>query len=618
MLYMSRFFYAFTVCAPSCARKQANKEEKTVKLTKCLAVGGAACMLFAGVGCNPGGYNAAPDEVVIWSTTGQENAAWLQEIGKELQKNEGIRLKIVATHGDYNSILTSFARGNRPDVVYVDDEYFKRFADGGFIMPLDDLIEEYWADSDLIDVDAIWGPAISRYRFEVSNNTSNADDPLWCIPKDADPTVLYYNEEALEAVGVTVISVDVEDMEAWNKGEIADANGKKKSDYPALAGTTGNIPARGYWRSDNKNYTSGETWEMPGSGTLLVFNNRIPMSWDETEDLAMLCTKKHNVNSDTTYGYYTEWWFNYGWSVGGDCIGDTTGDGDYVFTLNDDAPNYKVLEEVTVNGTSYTPGTEDAPTFLSYQDKQYLKEHSSEAQQFTGGGKLEEYPSTLDAFTRFCALSRTQSNSDPKGLEISPMPSAVADTWQAASRFNSEGYLAMFVGYSSAVKTLSDDYDWNVAPLPVYKTYARQMTGEVDQLGARAGHSKSTGLAIAAKTEKVEMAMTVIEYLAGKTGQTALAEEHLNLPNTEEVAMESYIGDAQGKNYQQFAVETRYQKPGDWWYMLDREWIANWSEPLNQNVNSVRNGGTTLKDYFDDVVADTNADLKYYKEQLGG
>lgn len=585
-----------------------------MQVKKGLAVAGAALMLAAGVGCSTD--TVAENEVLIWAITGSDNAAWLAEMEREFEAdNPEIGIVVRATFADYNSILTSFARGNSPDIVYVDDEYFKRYADGGFIEPLDQLIEEYWSDSDIIDVGDMWEPALSRYRYETSNNTSDADDPLWCVPKDMDPTVLYYNEGAFRELGITVISVEEDEMGAWNAGEIADANGKYKSDYAGLEGVT--VPARGYWRSDG-NWESGMTWSAPASGATLVFNNKIPMSWDETEDLAMLCTSSYNLDSPTTYGYYTEWWFNYGWSVGGDCIGDMTGDGDYVFTLNDSAPNYKVLQAVSVNGTDYTPGTNDVPVFLSYEDKQYLAENEAQAAQLVGNGQLEEYPSTLDAFTRFCALSRDKTASDPTGLAVSPKPSAVPTASDALGRFNTDGYLAMFVGYSSSVASMSDEVEWNIAPLPVYKTYTSRYSDEVVQMGARAGHSKSTGLAIAADSRKKEMAMTVLAYLAGKPGQTALAEQHYNLPNTEDVARESYLTGADGKNYEQMLVETRYQDPGDWWYMLDREWIANWSEPLNQNADSVRNSGMTLSDYFELVVEQTNRDLKIYKEALSG
>lgn len=69
------------------------------------------------------------------------------------------------------------------------------------------------------------------------------------------------------------------------------------------------------------------------------------MNWDEIEDLARLLSiaqNKNNLNRKagdrsvaTTYGYYTEWWFNYGWSVGGDCLQDLTGEGTWAYGLAD-------------------------------------------------------------------------------------------------------------------------------------------------------------------------------------------------------------------------------------------------------------------------------------------
>ena len=101
----------------------------------------------------------------------------------------------------------------------------------------------------------------------------------------------------------------------------------------------------------------------------------------EVRDLATVIRddqteKNPNV---TVYGYHTEWWFAYGWSVGGDCIQyiDATGTADaslydgagfYDFTLVDDTKNFIVADFYTdgidINGNHYGPGE-----IISYQDK---------------------------------------------------------------------------------------------------------------------------------------------------------------------------------------------------------------------------------------------------------
>ena len=152
----------------------------------------------------------------------------------------------------------------------------------------------------------------------------------------------------------------VNDLDGKSKEEIADNNGKKKSDFPQLSGVT--VPAKGYYRSLNPYYYNGEytkTWVKPAfkdNEEVAVFNNRIAMNWDEVEDLGMLFSGKYNpkpgeenkanpvTEFGTQYGYFTEWWFNYGWSVGGDCLNDLTDGGEWNFSLLDPNPNFVVAD----------------------------------------------------------------------------------------------------------------------------------------------------------------------------------------------------------------------------------------------------------------------------------
>lgn len=90
------------------------------------------------------------------------------------------------------------------------------------------------------------------------------------------------------------------------EGEIASYNAQNGTSYLA----------RGYYVYD----------EAPASGLLTkngkyyVFNDQIPMSWDELLEIAELFTKSYNASSPTNYGFFNEWWFSFGWGVGGDCL----------------------------------------------------------------------------------------------------------------------------------------------------------------------------------------------------------------------------------------------------------------------------------------------------------
>lgn len=547
-----------------------------------------------------GGNEVPANTVEMWMVGGNDEIRYLDSVTAEYNKLDGSMQAGFTPMGAYNTILERFKYGNNlPDIVYMDDEYFKRFVDGGFIVPLDDLLEQ-----SSLDISAMWPQAVSRYRYNPENNTSNATDPLWAIPKELDSTVLYYNQGAFEASGITVISVPEDELEAFNDNEYRDGNGKLKSEYAKLTGIE--VGSKGYMR-DNP-YTQGSVWTAPVSGETLVFNNRIPMSWDEIEDLAMYMTSSYRNGSPTTYGFYTEYWFNYGWSVGGDCIGDGDGNGKWEFTLDDGNPNYKVLQDTTINGVQYEASEGEDFVFVEYKDKNYLAAHPEEAASLVADGKLEEFPSMRDAFERFAALSRDKTSSDPKGLAISQKPSVVSATEAALGRFNLGGELAMFVGYSDNLTSFKDSVDWNIAPLPVYKTY--NIDGSVKQIGARAGHGRGYSVGIVASSEKKNIAMNFLEYFLGEPGQKALAARGARIPNNAALANSEWL--KSGKNYEQVVVETQYQRPGDWWYMPERAWIANWSQPLNQNATSVRNGNLTLTAYFNKVTEPTNTALKQF------
>lgn len=545
--------------------------------------------------------NSVPaNTVLMWVVGGSDEIRYLDTVTTAYNRIDPSMQVQFTPMGTYNTMLERFKYGNNlPDIVYIDDEYFKRFVDGGFLQPLDEL----FADSAL-DIDAMWPQAVSRYRYNPENNTSTASDTLWAIPKELDSTVLYYNEGAFTSSGVTVISVPEEKLAEFNAGSYRDGNGKLKSEYPALDGI--DVAAKGYMR-DNP-YTQGTVWAAPVSGEILVFNNRIPMSWDETEDLAMFMTKSYRNGSPTTYGYYTEFWFNYGWSVGGDCVGDIDGNGKWEFTLNDGNPNYKVLQDVAVNGVAYRASAGEDFVFVDYKDKKWLAENPTTAAALIENGKLEKFPSTREAFTRFAALSRDKTSSDPVGLAISQKPSVASATEAALGRFNLGGELAMFVGFSDSLASFSQNVNWNVAPLPVYKTY--NPNGTVKQIGARAGHGRGYAVGLVSNSAKNDIAVNFLEYFLGEPGQKALAERGARVPNNKAAAMTDWM--KSGKNYEQVVIETQYQRPGDWWYMPERAWIANWSQPLNQNVTSVRNGNLTLTDYFNQVTEPTNTALKQF------
>ena len=444
---------------------------KSKILTKIICAAVCCSTLFA-TGCGDGAGGKATLDFMYTGT--QEILELFSGMIREYNNTQGNvdNVKVMGMpvnsggiDGKLSNVLPS---SNGPDVVIGSDEYFKKHTRN--------MTELTGLFSDNVFA-GLYKDQESRYYYDIQNTTSNADDALYGLPAVNDPTVLYYNKTALEAAGVVCISVDAKDIAAFNAGTLADYNGKKKSDY----GLTIDIPAKGYFRSNNPYYCdgsdfSGSLWRYP-TGSVLVFNDRISCSWDEIEDLGMLMTKTKNKSSTTDYGYYTEWWFNYCWSVGGDCLQDMTGNGDFTYSLPSTVPNYIVKEGKTYTGlytgTNYAAGETieladvidanvgDTISYNSENDTDfYYTVNGTKAtvradiEQKEAADVLKELPCTQEAFKRFCMLA------GEGGLNICPYPSAFNGT--TSVQYFSSGVLAMLVQYYSNYKLIQDssDFDW--------------------------------------------------------------------------------------------------------------------------------------------------------------
>lgn len=525
---------------------------------------------------------------------------------------------------------------NRVDIMFVNDRKFKLWATNGY---MDDL-SAYTSTSEYREekLGNMWSSIYPRFRYNSNGNTSYEDDTLWGVPVDTSPTAIYYNRQAMENCGVIVISVDddvvTQDnfaqfqgeyegltndmigehlMDLWNENKIADKFGQWHDTCGNRGGVDSNgnpdgggyeadvlvtreitVPAKGYYRADSyNNYVKadGYAWVNPNAGgvtsVVKVFNASIAMNWDEIEDLAQLLTLKKNRNNHnrrttrgdvaTTYGYYTEWWFNYGWSVGGDCLQDLTGEGTWTYGLTDWSTNYKVTAAgdgyVGKNtGTVYHEG--DTIEFIDKLDVvAYGPEYDETGAMvvddegnivFNDGdlllpnqqGGFEVYNETTQGttplgsnpdqlYTYDSAIrdeikdNATDDMADTEAmflelpstkdavnrylqciqLGVMPLPSSFGGNSSTIAEFGN-GNIAMVVelGYQiGLVRALTESYEieWGVAPLPQYKEYVSPSTDDttVKVQGVEGGHSEATALCIAKASKNKQNAWYVIDWL---------------------------------------------------------------------------------------------------------
>lgn len=479
------------------------------------------------------------------------------------------------------------------DILYVGDSDFKSYAGLGYLEPLDN----YLKTSSEVKIEEMWETSVNRFKYDVKTTTQDGPDAhYWGIPKDIGPTVIYYNETYFEDSGVTTISVAAEDLAAFNGGA-KDSRGKTKAEY----GIEGEVKEKGYFELGGKKY----------------FNNQVPMSWDECVTLSQLVQKevRSKYSKNNVYGYFTEWWFNYGWSVGGDCIeyvktDDAAYNGGYWdFTLMDSTKNYIVADNVTdgftVNGNKYNAGE-----IIDWADKlvdtkaaagsRTIRPEVLEAKE---NGILNELPSQRDAFVEFVRIGQKTTDKvedDLYGYGICPAPTSLGGDAGKTAAF-AKGELAMLVdGRWNVVgfrEQMDGKYKWDVAPLPQYKTY--DQNGNIAVHGVQAGHSGSVALCINAKSTKKNAAWKFAEYIGGKTGQAAQAKSGFAIPSQKDLANSEVFlqSDSNPKNSIVFVRAAEYETPGDWWYLRDKKWIDDWAGVLNGDV---RNGKKTLSQFETD------------------
>ncbi len=586
------------------------------KFTRILALLCAAVMLLSMAACSGGSDDGDITTVTFMYASNMQGMDKIKNLIAEFNattgKEEGIEVKGIPKTSALTNLLTSLlpTKGT-PDIVLLDDGSFKLFT-------------YYCADiTDMIDqevVDDVYPAAINRYRYDVETMTSKETDPLYGVPFTGYPTLLHYNQEALESNGIICISVPAEELDAFNAGTYTDGNGKTKADY----GLEVDIPAKGFYRSEcpyvpEEGELDGSSWIQPDEAEVLVFNNQIAMSWDELDDIAMICTQRWNTNSVTQYGYYSERWFNYGWSVGGDCVEDLSGNGDYVYSLPCDLPNYIVNDGCTYTGT-YTGTVYAAGDTLDFKDiidaaagqtitletegdtTYYFKADGvrADAKDFSAeisAGTLSELPSIQSALKRYYSLA------GEGGKDVSPYPTSLGTT--TASQYFVSGKLALLIETTMNATYLAESmtYDYGYAPMPIYKTYTDPTDPQCDTVqlqGKEAFHSWGNVLMVSARSQKQEEACVFLNWFASE-GQTWMA-------NTGETSVrisdrETMLEKLTAMNPAAVVHAMEYGQPGDWWYLPERTWIEQWSTPLN---NEVRNGKMSFDEFIYSYTTQTN------------
>ena len=437
---------------------------------------------------------------------------------------------------------------------------------------------------------------------------------LMAVPYGGNPQFNWYNEALFEAQGINIISVEEEKLDGT--GEYAKVQPHGYAEYKEA-------PFDGAQASQT----------LDGRTVYKVFNNCIGMNWEEMRNILKYFTKTWNSASTSNYGFVSEYWFNYGWSVGGDVMG-FNGE-DYDFTLLDQSANYIVTKDGTViNGNTYNAGE-----IVLYEDKV----NQSDIASMDGVYAIE---SQYNAVKEYVSLQVSTENTVDvsngttyKGYEVANPDTGSADNW-----FNT-AQIAMVRGSIGGINDRlqqSKAADFNMCPCETYReyeggsvyysgdeTFANEYlrvigesyddlvtadnpegiyTGELKVVDGTPIVGNSTTASISeylvipacSDPEKYQAAWDFISWVATE-GQQYIAYTGTVTPMAQDVLFsDAYAYNSEvngGKNYYAIAMMAANTGRGDWGYFESGSWVTNWANDFN---GYVRRGTMKLTDFLND------------------
>ncbi len=528
--------------------------------------------------------------------------------------NISARFTPYASSGWEQKMKATLSNQTGPDVFLTADQYYKQWVTLGYMENLDPYIKSPYKDLNMEnELSNMFEGGVGRYLYDADTATSTSENAhYYGLPKGTGSTAIFYNKTYMKNANITCISVDEKDLE--EKG----------------------YPNKAYFNKDGKWY----------------FNNRIAMNWEECASLAKVLqnnplNRGENGNG-VKYGFFTSWWFNYAKSVGGDCIEYLPSDdsqyegGYYTFSLADQTVNYKAKDTIEVNGHQYEKGQ-----IISYEDKFFLddilankcdvlpSQRYAFSEYMSLSGKLESnhyYAAEVGVTDKFYQIipyklnnggvngynrnneimknevtTFTPSENEKYGdivtiynKGISPNPSTIST--EGAIGYFINGKTAMTVSIRADVASCReiDAYDWDVAPMLVYKEYDENNNLIVS--GNKGAHSGSNAWCVWSKSKIKNASALFVKFATTNEGQRILADAGTIIPNQKDIADEFIKKDVEAglkpQNLQCFVEGAEYQTPGDWWYLKDGDWIdgeGRWANYLNQTV---RNYNATLEKFY--------------------
>ncbi len=563
------------------------------------------------------GGSGGSGEIDFWYSASVPDGRIISEMIDAYNNGQGKEDGVHVTGDNRGSVSRTDLMVNSPNVIMLSDEQFKQFAVEDYYLDLTQYYEEMPGNYKEEEIPTSFTRAFRIDLKDDANGKRMAGEgaAIQGIPFGVDPMIYYYSKNVFEEAGIKIISCEEKDLEKKYPG----LQPHGYAEYTAENGAK--PPVEGATVSEN----------LAGESVYKIFNNLIPMNFEEFRYLSKCFTKSYTDNDSTTdYGSATHHWFSFGWSVGGDCVGY---DGEkYSFTALDSSANYLVTAKdgVTVNGKHYAAGE-----VVRYEDK--VKQADIATMQ-----GLHPLPSQQTAMQEFINLSVPRDKTG--GMVATGYGVATAINESVDALYSASNKVAMVSGRIVQTTTLEVAYkgQYDIA-LPtqwreykggsVYykgeetfgneylkvigKQYAGTVyTGELDKdaesgvpfVGRQTGYGSFSALMIPVNSDSsnYEAAWKFIRWAASEEGQRIYMKTG-NVPNQSALALsDDYAAIGSGLNYRAAAIAAQGAEIGDWAYFNNGAWVDKWSGNFNQ---ALRLGYTTPEKFMQDFAGIANTDI---------
>ena len=429
------------------------------------------------------------------------------------------------------------------------------------------------------------------------------------VPITTDVQFNFYNKAMFAKQGVNIINVPESELDAWNAEHNA------------------NVMPHGYAEYKEAPYQGAKSsTTLYGKTVYKVFNGSIGMNWEEMRNFLKYFTKTHNASSDSQYGFVSQYWFNYGWSVGGDVMGFNGTD--YDFTLMDKSKNYIATKDCTVNGTSYKAGE-----IILYEDKVNSNPENNP--------DLYAIESQYNAIKEFVSLQRGETSVIDTDGDKKYYGYMVASSDVAADRnMFANGTVAMVRGTTSAIPAFLNTKNGGDMDYCVPETYREyeggsvfydaddgstsefrrehlkvigetyegvEYTGELKKVNGTpiVGNTTTLGgtvglfIPVCSDPARYQAAWDFISWTA-TDGQEYIAKIDTLGPVSKDACYGDYATSSDGRNHYVLGDMSYNAGTGDWGYFESGGWVTQWANVFN---GKVRKTDMTFTDFLKQCAA---------------